>query len=267
MFKFIKVVGDEVLNRLCPDFFIRHTRILVTQWLDFTVGDVDLEDGGHHGWSGCFVAYLVHRFNVELPSPLLVPLIDPDAIGSDRSRPLPLAHSGLVSPISHWGLGPGAASALQAVFSVSDLIWPTPTFFGFFFFADLDVSFGSRFHPLIDSFASACFWAIPLKCAKVGGASIRFSFFWVFALRNTAEKATANYLNESIVLGTSLRYHCRVVLVRVKQNALQGVDSFTFWMSMVDRLHWPAPICIVGSVAGRATAEGGPVYSCRPSRP
>ncbi|GMN65268.1 hypothetical protein TIFTF001_034335 [Ficus carica] len=53
----------KLWDGLCPDFFIEHTRILVTQWLDFTVGGVDLEDGGHHSWSGCFMAYFVHRFN------------------------------------------------------------------------------------------------------------------------------------------------------------------------------------------------------------
>lgn len=40
----IKVVMDEVLNRLCLDFFFGHTRIQVTQWLDFTIGGDDLID-------------------------------------------------------------------------------------------------------------------------------------------------------------------------------------------------------------------------------
>ncbi|GMN67636.1 hypothetical protein TIFTF001_036688 [Ficus carica] len=48
----------------------------------------------------------------------------------------------------------------------------------------------------------------------------KVSFFKVFALRNTAKKASNNCLNESIVLGISLQYHYRAVPVRVKQKAL-----------------------------------------------
>ncbi|GMN49570.1 hypothetical protein TIFTF001_018745 [Ficus carica] len=64
------------------------------------------------------------------------------------------------------------------------------------------------------------------------------SIFRVFVPRNAAAKALASCLNESTDPGISLRYHCRVALVKVKENALQRAASLAFWMSMWYNLFW-----------------------------
>ncbi|GMN60232.1 hypothetical protein TIFTF001_029323 [Ficus carica] len=74
-----------------------------------------------------------------------------------------------------------------------------------------DMSLIEEFCPLMYFSASECFWDIPLNCTKY-----EVTFFEDFALRNTAEKALDNYLNESIISGISLRYHCRAVPARVE---------------------------------------------------
>ncbi|GMN63465.1 hypothetical protein TIFTF001_032559 [Ficus carica] len=61
-----------------------------------------------------------------------------------------------------------------------------------------------KFRPLMYSSASVCFWVVPVKCTKV-------FFFRVFALRNAAEMALDNYLNEPIIPGISLRIRGAII--------------------------------------------------------
>ncbi|GMN58786.1 hypothetical protein TIFTF001_027873 [Ficus carica] len=94
--------------------------------------------------------------------------------------------------------------------------------FSFFFPMGRGVSLSKEFRPLMYYFVSACFWAIPLKCAKVGGTSSVSSEQFLTCMmalskqsRNAVEKASDSCLKESIVPGISLQYHCRAVPVRV----------------------------------------------------
>ncbi|GMN28225.1 hypothetical protein TIFTF001_044212 [Ficus carica] len=87
------------------------------------------------------------------------------------------------------------------------------------------------------SFAVACYWAIPLKCAKgVIGAILDLhddlvKVVEVFALRNAVEKASDNCLNESIVPNISLRYHCRAVELLLKVVQLILIVRLDHWWS------------------------------------
>ncbi|GMN48170.1 hypothetical protein TIFTF001_017338 [Ficus carica] len=92
------MVGNLILDRLCPNFLFGHVRSRSLNGLIYKdikaamnthepiqvpiggVNLIDFEDGGHHIWLGYFVAHFVYCFNITFPSPLFVPHENPDSV-------------------------------------------------------------------------------------------------------------------------------------------------------------------------------------------